>query len=350
MRFELKQLHPCNFSIGLLLLFVATSGQAQSTTPTKWGVGLYVDQDLAVPFSNEDRDYTMGIAAEFFWQDKETGLYPLDGTVKRIGQWLGLHDKQDEIVRSFMLGSLTYTPDDLGNPIPIFDDRPYASLIYLSNKRVRANRNNATGIEFQLGVLGTSISGDIQTALHGLYRDIADSDEPVDPRGWRHQVSEGGELTMRIRLSNSQLLSEQRGDWDVAASGSLTLGYQTNLSAGITARIGQLISSSWTIPFDPINRGNFLPSLAGHEWYGWAAYRVRWVAYDALLQGQFRDSAVTFAHSEVEHVLHEGGLGFTFTYHPLQLTLALNAKSPELKHGTDHRNHYWGGLYLVYRY
>jgi hypothetical protein len=338
------------FCIGLLSFLAATACQAQILPSEKWGVGFYLDQDMAVPFTNEDRDYTMGIAAEFFWQDKKTGLYPLDGTVKRIGQWLGLHDKEDKIVRSFMLGSITYTPDDLANPEPIYDDRPYASLIYLSNKRVRANQNNAVGIELQLGFLGASVTGDIQTALHGFWRDVTNSDTPVDPMGWDHQISEGGELTLRFRLSNSQLLLEDRGNWDLAASGSATIGYQNNISAGITARLGKLASPSWTIPFDPINRGNFLPSLAGNEWYAWAAYRLRWVGYDALLQGQFRDSDVTFSGSEIEHILHEGGLGFTFTYRPLQFTLAVNAKSPEIKHGSDHRNHYWGGAYIVYQY
>jgi hypothetical protein len=341
---------------GLLLIALPLGTTRAQILPTdilptdKWGIGLYMDQDLAIPLLNEDRDYTMGIAAEFFWQDKKTGLYPLDGTVKRIGQWLGLHEKDDQIVRSFMLGSITYTPDDLSNPNPIYDDRPYASLLYLNNKRVRANKNNAIGVEFQLGLLGTSLAGDIQTQLHRLWRDATDSNTPVDPQGWNHQISQDGELTLRLRLSNSQLLFEDNGHWDLASSGSLTLGYQTNLSLGLAGRIGQLASPSWTIPFDPVNRGNFLPSLAGNEWYFWATYRLRLVGYDALLQGQFNDSDVTFSWDEIKHVLHEGGLGFTFTYQPLQLSLAINAKSPELKTGSDHRNHYWGGMYIMYRY
>lgn len=329
---------------------VTAPSMAQIAPPDKWGAGVYIDQDLVVPISNEDRDYTMGIAAEFFWQDKKTGLYPLDGYVKRLGQWLGLHDKQDEIVRSFMLGSITYTPDDLANPDPIFDDRPYASLLYLSNKRVRANRNNAVGIEFQLGLLGTPVSGNIQASLHGLWRDATGDTTPVDPMGWDHQISEGGEPTLRIRVSNSQLLLEDRGNWDIAGSGGLTLGYQTNINLGLSARLGKIASPSWTLPFDPINRGNFLPSLAGNEWYGWAVYRLRLVGYDALLQGQFRDSDVTFTWDEIEHVLHEVGMGFTFRVKPLQFTLAVNGKSPELKAGPDRRNHFWGGMYLLYRY
>ena len=334
----------------LLSFLIAAPSMAQILPTDDWGVGLYIDQDLTVPFLNEDRDYTMGIAAEFFWQDKNAGLYPLDGYLKRLGKWLGLHDKQDEVVRSFMLGSVTYTPDDLANPNPIFDDRPYASLLYFSNKRVRANRTNAVGLEFQLGLLGASVSGNIQTALHQFWRDTTGDSSPVDPEGWEHQISQGGEPTLRIRANNSQLLFEERGIWDIAGSSGLTLGYQTNINLGIAVRFGKLASPSWTLPFEPVNRGNFLPSLAGNEWYGWAVYRLRLVGYDALLQGQFRDSNVTFTWDEIEHVLHEGGIGFTFTYQPLQFTLAINGKSPELKFGQDHRNHFWGGMTILYRY
>jgi len=318
--------------------------------PDNWGVGFYLDQDLAVPILNEDRDYTMGIAAEFFWQDKNAGLYPLDGTIKRIGQWLGLQEKDDKIVRSFMLGSVTYTPDDLADPDPIYNDRPYASLIYLSNKRVRVNRSNAVGIELQMGLLGLDFSGNIQTSLHRYYRDKTGDDTVVDPMGWDHQISDGGELTMRLRMSNLRLLLENRGIWDFSGSWAVTLGYQTNISLGFSGRLGHLASSPWTIPFDPVNRGNFLPSLSGNEWYGWVAYRLRLVGYDALLQGQFRNSDVTFDANEIRHILHEGGIGITFTYQPMQFTLAVNAKTSELNGGIDNRNHYWGGLYFNYRY
>lgn len=323
---------------------------ADFSFPDKWGAGLYLDQDLAVPVLNEDRDYTMGIAAEFFWQDKNAGLYPLDGTIKRIGQWLGLHEKNDQIVRSFMLGSITFTPDNLADPEPIFDDRPYASLIYLSNKRVRINSKNALGVELQLGLLGTAISGNIQTKIHQLWRNATGDDTPVDPMGWEHQISNGGEPTFRLRISNSQTWIESPGAWDITPSWALTLGYHTNISFGLSARLGHLNSASWTLPYDPINRGNYVPALKSNELYGWVAYRLRLIGYDALLQGQFRDSDVTYSWAEIRHVLNEGGAGITFTYRPMQFTLSVNAKSSELKTGNDNRTHYWGGLYFIYRY
>lgn len=341
---------PLRFSLFLVGLIFTRSVAAEISFTDNWGAGLYVDQDLAVPILNEDRDYTMGIAAEFFWQDKDAGLYPLDGTVKRIGQWLGLHEQNDKIVRSFMLGSITYTPDDLSDPNPIHDDRPYASLIYLSNKRVRVNRQNATGIELQVGMLGLDYSGNIQTSLHQFYRDHFDDPDVVDPKGWDHQISDGGEFTLRLRMSNSRLLLETPRLWDISHTWSATVGYHTNLSIGLSGRLGGIASSPWTLPFDPINRGNFLPALTGNEWYGWVSYRLRLVAYDALLQGQLKESDVTFDWDEIRHVIHEGGIGMTYTYQPIQLTIAVNGKTPELKTGNSDRNHYWGGMYFVYRY
>lgn len=341
---------PFRASLFVLASFLASPATAQVSFPDSWGIGLYLDQDLAVPILNEDRDYTMGIATEFFWQDKNAGLYPLDGAVKRIGQWLGLHEKNDKIVRSFMLGSVTYTPDDLAETNPIYDDRPYASLIYLTNKRVRVNKKNAVGVELQVGMLGLDYSGNIQTSLHQFYRDQTGNKSVVDPEGWDHQISDGGELTFRLRMSNSRLLYEAPRFWDISHTWTATLGYQTNLSVGLSGRLGGINSSSWTIPFDPINRGNFLPALTGNEWYGWIAYRLRLVAYDALLQGQFKDSDVTFSPNEIRKVIHEGGVGMTFTYQFMQFTLAINGKTPELANVSDKRNHYWGGMYFVYRY
>ncbi len=311
------------------------------------GIGLYMDQDLFFPVSNEDRDYTMGIAVEFFWQVR--GLYPLSGLAKQAGEWFGLHDADDEIVQSFMIGSVNFTPDDLSDPDPITNDRPYASLLYLSNKRVRASIESAVGVELRAGILGADVGAKTQEELHRLWRKLADSDEPVDPQGWDHQISDGGELTLRLRLSNARLRYEDNGRWDVASSWGLSLGYQTNGEMGIAARVGKIASPFWTLPHDPVNRGSFLPSTATNEWYFWASYRLRLVAYDALLQGQFRDSRVSYRHDEIENVLHEGAAGLTVGLDPMQISLSLNAKTAELRDaGRNH--HVWGSLNFILRF
>ncbi|MCW8827099.1 MAG: lipid A deacylase LpxR family protein, partial [Gammaproteobacteria bacterium] len=116
------------FALMLPMAVYANSGEDTVNTGENWGWGLYLDQDLWLPVLNEDRDYTMGIALEFFWQDEDKPLYLFDNQAKKVAEWFGLHRKDDQIVRSFSLGSVNYTPDDLADPNPIYNDRPYASI------------------------------------------------------------------------------------------------------------------------------------------------------------------------------------------------------------------------------
>lgn len=312
------------------------------------GIGLYFDQDLFALGLNEDRDYTTGVAMEFFWQKR--GIYPMDKAVLWMGRRLGVLDEKTSTERSFMIGSINYTPDNLRATEPVLDDRPYASLIYLSNKHVYADHDSAIGLDLRVGLLGTSIAREVQQALHEAWRDLADDTEPVDPKGWDHQISNGGEPTVGFRLAYSKLLAESSGGWDVAGISSVSVGYQTNASLGLAVRAGRIASPVWTLPYSPINRGSFLPSLAGDEWYVWTAYRARLVGYDALLQGQFRDSDVDFGNDEIRRVIHDAGIGLTLTYKPAQVTFAINGKTSELKSDAADRNHVWGGMYFMLRF
>lgn len=328
-------------------LFCSSLQAEISQADQNYGIGVYIDQDLFVPFTNEDRDYTMGVALEFFWE-KNKGFYPLDGLVRRAGEWVGIGKSDNDIVYSFMLGTLAYTPDDLADSEPIYDDRPYSSLIYLSNKRVLADHDSALAAEILLGVIGTNLARDAQTEFHKLYRSLADSDEPVEPMGWSHQISDGGELTLRLRLSNSRLHYSNPGLWDVASTLGVSLGFQTNISVSAAARLGHIKSPFWSLPFDPVNRGNFLPSKASNEWYFWAALRAHLVGYDALLQGQFRDSEVTYNSDEIERIVLDGAFGFTKGFGQSQITLSANTKSSDLKH--SNRTQTWGSVNYIYHF
>lgn len=329
--------------LSLCLLLLSFSGNAVMAEEKNNGIGIYIDQDLFVPFANEDRDYTMGLAFEFF-SDSGEGLYPFDNMVKETAKLLGLKDSEN-IVYSFMLGTLAYTPDDLANPDPIYDDRPYASLIYLSNKRVRANHNNALAAEVLFGIIGTSFSQNMQTHLHSLSREIANTTEPVEPRGWSHQISDGGELTLRLRLSNSRLQFSDTGLWDIATTYGFSLGFQTNIHVSAAFRLGDIKSPFWSLPYDPVNRGNFSPAPPSPEWYIWSAMRAHLVGYDALLQGQFRHSDVEYDSDEINHLVYDGAIGLTFGFDSSQFTFSINAKTSDLKH--THRNQVWGSINYV---
>ena len=332
-------------SITLILFFVINLFYSITyATQEDQGIGIYIDQDLFVPFTNEDRDYTMGVALEFFWS-KDKGLYPFDNLVRQAAELVGMKES-DNIVYSFMLGSLAYTPDDLSDTQPIYNDRPYSSLIYLSNKRVRADDKTAIAAEILVGVIGTSFSQYVQSKFHSLYRDWANTDEPVEPSGWSHQISDGGEITLRLRLSNSRLQFSEPGQWDLATTTGISLGFQTNISGSATFRVGDIKSKFWSIPFDPVNRGNFLPDTQKSEWYFWSALRTHLVGYDALLQGQFKSSDVVFAADEIERWVYDGALGLTIGFKKSQITISANVKTPDLK--TASRNQAWGSINYLY--
>jgi len=332
--------HPVKIIISCLLLFCLAGNSATAENKDR-GIGIYIDQDLFVPFTNEDRDYTMGIAVEFFWA-KDKGLYLFDSLVRETARLLRMKDSDKNIAYSFMLGMLAYTPNDLHNTQPIYNDRPYSSLVYLSNKRVRADDKIALAAEVLVGMIGTNISRNIQSGLHSLFSDIS------KPRGWSHQISDGGELTLRLRLSNSRLQFAETGLWDFATTYGVSLGFQTNLSASAAFRIGNIKTPFWSIPYDPVSRGNFLPAPPANEWYLWSAIRGHLVGYDALLQGQFRDSDVEFSSNEIEPIVYDAAIGLTVGFEKSQITFSANVKSPDLKIST--RKHVWGSINYIFHF
>ena len=241
---------------------------------------------------------------------------------------------------------MTFTPEDLSDPNPIFNDRHYASIWYLSTKRIAIeegdDRDTVSGSKFLFGVLGTKLSETFQTEFHQAYRSVSNTDEPVNPLGWDHQISDGSETTLRYRLSFGQSLLKEK-HFDLAYASDLSEGYQTNASLGAQIRFGKIDSGFWTMPYDPINRGSFIPAAEGSERYLWGAYRTRIVGYDALIQGQFRSSDVTFGSSEMELLVHGPGIGVTYGNRSFQASLSASDKSPELKR-TDERSHFWGSM------
>jgi len=330
------------------LILAVAAGPAPAcllSTHEGTGIGVYFDQDMFVPATNRDRDYTMGIGVEVFQQ--QGPLYLLGDLLTRFDALTGFDRRCGRVYRSYLLGAVNYTPDDIGNPAPIYDDRPYASLLYLANKKVIADDRRALGVEFMAGFLGLDVARQVQTALHRWYRDVTGRSEPVDPQGWDHQISAGGEPTLRLRVADSRRFAQGPG-WDLAHGWEANLGFQTNAALGMSGRFGRLNSPFWSLPYDPINRGNFVPALRGDELYLWGAARLRAVAYDALLQGQFRDSEVTVAADDMRRLVWEAGVGVTKSWSGFQLTLAVSAKAGDTHLAKAPDEHVWGGVYLNY--
>lgn len=349
--------------------------------PCFTGIGAYLDQDwlLIVDRYNMDRNYTMGLAfqASGAWVKHLHLSDPLDALdaltgVNRLRQATQALAR-DEILRkerwaeshSLMLGNGAFTPDNLNTAMPLHDDRPYASLLYLAVGHSTIFPGNAQRrahvwrSEISVGVLGLHVADWAQTKIHAAMREASGGQTPYAPLGWSNQISEGGEPTFKYMVAHLRELSASSFH-DLSLTFDLNAGYYTNTAAGALMRLGRIRSNAWSLNTNPIGSANQAEAASGccapirarntFEVYAYAAGRMRLVAYNALLQGQFRHSEVRLSAGEIERLVGEfetgvvlGGAGVSVTF------MVIGGRTPEYQlPNVAPRTHTWGGVYLTW--
>jgi hypothetical protein len=129
-------------------------------------------------------------------------------------------------------------------------------------------------------------------------------------------------------------------------------GYLTEATYGVAVRFGQFSTPWWSYnPQIAEYAEKSIPVVAseggGPERYIWGGINVRARAYNAFLQGQFRNSDVSFGANELNHVLVEGWLGYTFASGSgWRISYVMRAQSPEVSTGLAHRTQTWGGIVI----
>ncbi|MBL8135699.1 MAG: lipid A deacylase LpxR family protein [Acidobacteria bacterium] len=230
---------------------------------------------------------------------------PLDGLdwLTRVNR---MHARATRRFHSAQVFGLAYTPDVLDTDVPQRDDRPFASLVGLAVRRTSVlgeAGDRAWSSEFAIGVLGLDAARHVQTLLHRTRRWMTGNPTPVDPLGWTNQISDGGEPTALYRVGYERLLAGDgaetaRKHWQVTGTLDGSVGYQTNASAAITARAGVFTSEFWEFVsgIRSAGAGRQQPAPGGvPRWdlFAFGLVRPRLVAWNALLQGQFRASEHT---------------------------------------------------------
>lgn len=359
---------------------VACSALAQQGVvepPPFNGAAFFLENDaflLLLP-QQTDRNYTGGGALQVSGSAVRWAAAPLELIDRVTGlkahlEALGGASGVSYRGYSLMLGLATFTPRDLVDAAPILDDRPYASLDYLTVSRASAFKRLGLAIstELTVGVLGFDQGHQFQAEIHRVIRawkgcrDEEPECTPHDPKGWPNQISHGGEPTLRYGLTAERLLLDvpsAEGAWfDLKGLGRLDLGYYTGAAAGLAFRAGLIRSPFWSYNTAPLNGQNQLvPALAseagaadGLEAFLFGGLRGRAVAYNAMLQGQLRQSAVRLTDSQVFPLLYEFEVGVSASFRGFGLTYtAFAGRSPELNAGAPLRHHLWASLYLWYR-
>lgn len=309
--------------------------------PQSWSATF--DNDVLVP-GHRDQDYTYGSNVHFSGAKVKNHWLSLHAPLYRFDKALGIATGHG--ARRIEYGLFGFTPEDIGNTAADNNDRPYASLVYVAstNEYYDFANNSAWNSTLTLGALGLSAVGEVQKGVHTAI----DGDKP---QGWQHQISEGGEPTFRLSIARQQLLSNSSDVYEIKSSLQVSLGYITELNLSIGGRLGRL-RTPWL---------SFTPELASYgeesspatksrifEHYLWGGLALKARAYNAFLQGQFRDSEVVYSESDLHHAIVEAWLGYTISFeNGYRLSYAIRGHSSEIKHGQADRNVLWGGIQLA---
>lgn len=321
--------------------------QDQPTKPSSsWAFAF--DNDVLVP-GHRDQDYTYGLNFTQTGKSASTASITLNKPLVAIDNWIGFGRSTLSTQETFSreIGAFGFTPEDITVSEPNPNDRPYASLVYLSSSREQVDLvdNVAWKSTLTVGALGLGVVGELQNFAHEIT-------SGKTAQGWDNQISDGGELTGRYVIARQKYFDSFSENVEVKSTVQASVGYLTEASWSLSMRTGR-IHSPWA---------SFNPELASYgeksshssnakpvsERYFWAGVAVKARAYNAFLQGQFRDSVVTYEHSQLNPLLVEAWAGYTFAFKQgYRISYVLRGHSSEIKEGAGDRNLLWGGIIIA---
>lgn len=176
---------------------------------------------------------------------------------------------------------------------------PQVDIVYHSNLAV--------------GFPGLKLAEALQKQLHEWI-------DSVEPMGWDNQITAGGELVAKYSFGAQKIISRsqsgQYAEHELKLTSEANIGFITNATAGFNWRWGRLTTPWWSfVPHlsDYINMGvpvvRSTASTARPEFYVWLGGLYQLHVYNAILQGQFRDSEVTFNNNQLERYNAEISMG-----------------------------------------
>ena len=321
------------------------------------GAGIVFDEHLLTD-GKKDEDYNGGGEVTFSGRSAGPIGRALDRALGVVDEGLCPAGRFSapgwQTADAFAAGLLIFTPRDLGAHGVVLGDRPYASLFFVSAGRryVSSDADIAYNSSLTVGMLGLAAAESVQSALHHLTGS-------VQPEGWSHQISAGGEPTARYYGARQALL----GDWGDASgwhgeakwTAATSVGTVTEASVALSMRWGRIESPWWgftpeenmyvqeTQPLlPPLSRG------APLEVFAFAGARAKARVYDAFLEGQFRQSDLAYHWGDLNQLLGEAWAGVEMrTPSGWSVQYLARWESPELRYGSGARSFVWGSIQVA---
>lgn len=340
------------------LLATASTGAAREArddfnSTREGGYAIQIDNDL-FSGAHRDQDYSWGMAVTYGSPQPGKLMRPLHSVRRHLDHWLVPDETESggwtPAQQATQMGILAMTPQSLRSPAPLYNDRPFANLLFVTSSEIRLLDGGARArfSSFTFGMIGVHAAA----ALHrGVHRAIGNE----IPEGWDHQISAGGEPTLRYVEAQQWLLSGAEGrDSDMpeiklTASGSA--GFITEGGVALSARWGRIQSPWWSFspelgdytsaPVAPVEQ---FSSHNPAEVFAFAGVRFKARAYNSLLQGQFRHSDVRVQGDDLAHTLAEAWVGFATTWAENRITYTLHYATSEMTVEPGERSLIWAGI------
>jgi lipid A 3-O-deacylase len=299
----------------LLLLTCAGVVYGQEAKPPRTHF-FYFENDALV---GTDRHYTNGVR----YAAMRLGVERSPWWARRLARRFELCDAGAEkescfkINKGLAITHTIYTPDDIGDPELIVDDRPYGGWLHYSSIFELRSERSLHHLEADIGIVGPLAFGEeVQTTVHALI-------DSAKPMGWDHQIdNELGLLLLyqwQRRLPKLEIWNREETVryFDLTPDFTGTVGNVfTYVGAGLTLRLGYNLSEAFPGRIEPVA----VEAKGERKWevYVFASTEGRAVARNIFLDGNtFKDShsvdKETFVYDwEVGLVIRRGRVAFSY--------------------------------------
>lgn len=299
-----------------------------------------------------------------------TGAFKLDLLTPVVNTWQPFYrfsGKETYNAQRFSVGGTGYTPEDLEASNVLYDDRPYASIVFLSLGAISISEDITRQINSNLiiGAMGWSAPGEVQSYLHE--NEFLGTERPI-PNGWDNQIGYDGSFVINYNAKFTKLtfksgIINDKFEW---VRGSYTLGadvgtYMNNLKAGFAVSLFNFnfiesinIDPSMPKFFEPSkevlkeNKGlssGYVGESKKIRFNFFMAPELRFVAYNTTLQGLIinDDSPHTIDHSDINRFVLDVTAGFNIVLcDAIYLRYATAFRTQEYSGGK--KRHHWGEI------
>ena len=320
----------------------AEAPQPGTTIPDDRGTAsLMVENDLFG--AGTDRHFTHGTAIGYTTREylpSETD--PIAVVANLIPFWP--HGARARA--TYSLGQNMYTPEDITNPNPIPDDRPYAGWLYVGGGLIAAapDASRSDTVLLEIGVVGpASLASKTHKQWHKWFNF-------TEPRGWDNQLE--NEPGFNVIYEHTQRIWKDELfpglNMDLVPNSGFSLGnIQTYLSGGATLRLGRDLTTDMGPPrIRPSLPGSaYIRPTNGFNWYVFTSAGTRLVLRNIFLDGNtFQDSQSVDKRYLVADL--QSGLALQYGDWRMTYTYVIRTKEFEQQDKIDK----WGAISLSYRF